>query len=289
MIGLESIILSGLVLGSLYSLMAVGLSLIWGTLRLFNFSHGSLLMIGAFVAWTVADRKGLGLGPWAGLVAAIAIMFLVGVLVERVLARPFIKRNNAVIIVLMTTLAASSFLDNLAQVVWGGRLKRLSPLVPGNVPLLGTAISAQELLMIIIAPVILVALWLLLKRTRIGLAIRGVEQNPRFARIVGMNISLTYAVTFGLGVTMAAIAGVFLGSKTFITPSMGGDPMLKAFIVVILGGLGSMIGTIAGAYLVGFIEAVSIYVFGLYWTPALLFLVMIFTLVIRPTGLMGES
>jgi branched-chain amino acid transport system permease protein len=287
--GLNSIIVSGLVLGSLYALMSVGLSLIWGTLRLFNFAHGSLLMFGAYVAWTVADRHGLGLGPWAGLAAAIIIMFLGGVLVERVLARPFLQRKNSVIIVLMTTLAASIFLDNAAQVIWGPRMKRLPPLVGGTVSLFGSTISSQEMLIIVLAPLTLVALWLFLKKTRTGLAIRGVEQNPRFARMVGINVPTIYAITFGLGVSLAAIAGVCLGSKIFVVPSMGADPMLKAFIVVILGGLGSMIGTIAGAYLVGFVEAASVYFIGLYWTPALLFLVMILTLVIRPSGLMGEK
>jgi branched-chain amino acid transport system permease protein len=287
--GLSSILVSGLVLGSLYALMATGLSLVWGTVRLFNFAHGSLVMIGAYIAWTVSDAKGLGLGPWAGLAAAVVVMFFVGVLIERLLARPFIKRENAVIIVLMTTLAASSFLDNSAQVLWGPRMKRLAPLVTGKVAFLGSAISMQELLVIIVAPLILLALGALLKKTRIGMAIRGVEQNPRFARLAGINVSRTYAITFGLGVSLAAIAGVLLGSKKFIVPSMGDDPMLKAFIVVILGGLGSMLGTVLGAYLVGFLEAASIFFLGLYWTPALLFIVMILTLVVRPTGLLGEN
>lgn len=287
--GFYSIILSGLVLGSLYALMSTGLSLIWGTLRLFNFAHGSLVMIGAYVAWSVADARGLGWGPLAGLAVALVVMFLVGVIIELLLARPFIKRKNAVIIVLMTTLAASSFLDHFAQWMWGPRMKRLSPLVEGKVSLLGAAVSSQEFLIIVMAPLLLLGLWIFLKTTRTGMAIRGVEQNPRFARLVGINVSLVYAVTFGLGIGMAAMAGVFLGSKTFITPTMGGEPMLKAFIVVILGGLGSLGGTVAGAYLVGFVEAASIYFLGLYWTPALLFLMMILMLVFRPTGLFGEN
>jgi branched-chain amino acid transport system permease protein len=287
--GLYSILLSSLVLGSLYALMSSGLSLIWGTVRLFNFAHGSLVMLGAYLAWTVSDSRGLGLGPWVGLIVAVLAMFLIGIFMERIIARPFLKRENSVIIVLMTTLAASSFIDNMAQLIWGPRMKRLSPLVDGKMEIFGTSISNNEILITILAPLLLIGLWVLLKTTRVGIAIRAVEQNQRFAQLVGINVQWTYAITFGLGTCMAAFAGSFLGSKAFIVPTMGGEPMLKAFIVVILGGLGSLGGTIAGAYLVGFVEAASIYFFGLYWTPAILFLMMIIVLVFRPTGLFGEN
>jgi branched-chain amino acid transport system permease protein len=246
-------------------------------------------MLGSYLAWTVADSRGLGLGPFMGFAIAITGMFIIGMVIEFFLARPFIKRDNAVIIVLLTTLAASSFLDNFAQLIWGPRMKRLSPLVGGKIEILGTAISSNEFLIVILSPVLLLALWIVLKTTRVGIAIRGVEQNQRFAQLVGINVKFTYAITFGLGASMAATAGMFLGAKAFIVPTMGNEPMLKAFIVVILGGLGSLGGTIAGAYLVGFVEAISIYFLGLYWTPAILFLMMITVIVLRPTGLFGEN
>lgn len=287
--GFQSIVLSGLVLGSLYALMSTGLSLVWGTLRLFNFAHGSLVMFGAYIAWTICDNRGLGWGLWPAIGLSMVIMFIIGALLELVLARPFLKRPNAVILVLITTLSASSFLDNLAQLLWGPRMKRLPPMASGKVEILGWSINAQELVLVILAPVLLIALWSFLKTTRLGLAIRSVEQNPKFAQLVGVNASMVYLVTFGLGTCLATAAGIFFGAKSFIVPGMGAEPLLKAFVVVILGGLGSLGGTVLGAYLVGFVEAFSVFYIGLYGTPAILFLVMIVVLIIKPTGLMGED
>ena len=289
LIGLQSVILSGLVLGSLYALMSTGLSLVWGTVRMFNFAHGSLIMLGAYLAWTFGGSRGLNLGKWGGLALACAAMFLVGMIIERFLARPFVKRPNAVMMVLITTLAASSFLDNSAQLIWGPRMKRLPPLLKGDVNILGSAISAHELMIMILAPILLLALVLFLRHTRLGLAIRAVEQNLDFAQLVGIRVPNTYAVTFGLGAVLAALAGILWGSKSFIIPTMGAEPQLKAFIVVILGGIGSLGGTIAGAYIVGFLEALSVFLLGLYWTPAVLFLIMILVLVFRPSGLFGRD
>ena len=121
------------------------------------------------------------------------------------------------------------------------------------------------------------------------MAIRCVEQNQKFAQLVGVNVSRIYSLTFGLGALLATVAGIFFGAKTFIVPTMGGEPLLKAFIVVILGGLGSLIGTVFGAYLVGFVEAFSISFIGLYGTPAVLFFLMIVVLMIKPSGLMGKD
>ena len=150
-------------------------------------------------------------------------------------------------------------------------------------------ITAQEMFVLIAAPLILVALVLFLKYSRLGLAIRSVEQNRDSAQLAGVNVSMVYTTTFGISAGLAALAGIMLGTTRFITPTMGSTPLLKAFIVVILGGLGSMGGTMASAYIISLIEAISMSFIGLYWTPAVLFAIMILVMIFMPNGLFGKE
>jgi branched-chain amino acid transport system permease protein len=283
----QAIILTTLLLGSLYVLMSTGLALVWGTLRIFNFAHGSLLMLGAYLAWTISQPEALNWGLAVGIVVAILLMGGVGILLEQSLVAPFLKRPNAALIAIITTLSGAIFLENLALIIWGPRIKQLPPMIEGSVSILGTKVASQEIVMMALAPILLLGLWLVLKLTKVGLAIRGVEQNRSSALLMGVNVAWVYAFTFAVSAGFAAIAGIMLGSTRFIQPAMGNGPLLKAFIVIILGGLGSLGGTVVGAYLIALIEAISMTYLGLYWTPLLLFLVMILTLVFKPSGLFG--
>ena len=289
LLDLQTILLSGLTLGSMYALMATGLSLVWGTLRVFNFAHGSLMMFGAYLAWTVCHNRGLGWGLSAGIVAALVGLFALGIIIYRILDRPFMDRLNLVLIVVITTLAGSIFLDNSAHLVWGPRMKRLPRLIKGEIEVLGTSISAQEALVILLAPAVMILLALFIKRTKLGMAIRGVEQNREASLLIGVNVEWIYAFTFGLSASLAAMAGIILGSIRFITPTMGGDPLTRAFIVVILGGLGSLYGTMSAAYIVGLLEAACMLYLGIYGTPPVLFLTMVLVLTFKPTGLFGTE
>lgn len=284
----QSVFLSGIVLGSLYAMMATGLSLVWTTLGIFNFAHGIFMAIGALIAWQVGTGLGWGLGPAAGLAIGVAVMVGIGFLSELVVVRPFLARRDVVLIAVITTLSASIFFENGALLIWGARYKQLDPLIAGKVGLLSTAISAHEVLIIAIAPLTLVALWAFLKFTRIGSAIRAVAQNREAALLMGMNVSLLYSSAFALSAGLAGLSGILLGSIRFITPSLGAEPLVKALIVAIFGGLGSLGGTIGAAYVIGLLEAISVFFIGLYWTPALLFGVMILVLLVRPTGLFGR-
>lgn len=281
----QAVLLSSIVLGSLYALMATGLSMVWGTMRIFNFAHGCFMMLGAYAAWVAGNR----LGTLVGMVAGFIIVGSLGGFLERTLIRPFVVKSSGYIVTSMVITSISLFLQNSVQIIWGPRMKQLPLLVRGDVPVLGTRISAQEMVIAIVAPSLLVLLSLFLKKSRMGLAIRSVEQNRSAARLVGVNNSIVYIITFGMAAALAAMAGILLGSIRFITPSMGDSPLTKAFIIVILGGLGNLNGTMAAAYLIGLLEAVCTYFLGLYWTPLVLFLVMIVVLVFRPTGLLGEA
>lgn len=278
---------SGIVLGSLYALMASGLSLIWTTLGVFNFAHGALMMVGAFVAWSVAE--GLGLGLWPGLVAGVGAAALLGVVIEYLLIRPFYGKPDMLLITVMTTLAAMIILEKSAQMIWGARLKQLPRLVEGDVSIFGAVVSAHEALIVVIAPVILLALRSFTTKTRIGRSLRAVGQNQDAAALLGVNVPMTFALAFGLGAALAGLTGVLLGGIRFVTPSLGAEPLVKAMIVVIFGGLGSIGATVGAAFVIGLAEAFLVLVLGLYWTPFVLFLGLIVVLIFRPNGLFGRA
>lgn len=284
---LVATVVSGLLLGSLYALMASGLSVVWTTLGVFNFAHGALMMLGAFVAWTVSEAGGLGLLP--GVAAGTAAAALLGVVIERALVRPFYSSTNMLLITVMTTLAAMIIIEKGAQIIWGARLKQLPRMLNGEVTLLGATISAHEALIVLIAPLVLAALWIFTARTRTGRSLRAVGQNQNAAALIGINIPQAYALAFSLSAALAGLTGALLGSIRFITPSMGSEPLLKAMIVVIFGGLGSLGATAGAAYVIGMLEAFLVLAVGLYWTPSCLFVVMILTLTMRPQGLFGGA
>lgn len=320
-----AIIASGLVSGSLYALMASGLSLVWGTVRMFNFAHGALVMVGAYVAWYVSNRGGLAkvlnpigksivenqedwgllgeilnpLGEWLvamrggfGLLVGvpIAIIFcgLAGYVIYVLLVKPFIGKPGADLVVIITTIAGASFLQNGVQVVFGPRYKQLDRILKGPpLEIMDTAIGRQEVLIIILTPIALLLLNLFLKRSKLGLAIRAVAQNDDFAHLVGINVKQIYPLTFVVSSMLAGLAGLMLGGLFFILPTMGSEPLLRAFVVVVFGGLGSLPGTIIGAYVIGLIEQTSAYALSLYWAPVVLFATLILVLIFRPRGLMG--
>ena len=284
-----AILVSGLVSGALYALVASGLSLVWGALGVFNFAHGVLLMLGAYAAWWVSSPEGLGLGLPVGIVASILFMIATGLLLYVLLVRPWVGKPGAELAVIMTTIAGSIFIENLVLQVFGGRFKTIDQVVVGTVPFAGATMQAQNLLTILLAPALLGGLALFLRYSRTGLAIRAVAQNQDAARLFGISVERTYLVTFAASAVLAGIAGILLGGLFNISPVMGTDPLLRAFVVVVFGGLGSLVGTVMGAYAVGLIEALSSYYIGIYWTPVVLFAVLIAVLVVRPTGLMGRA
>ncbi|MBM3517133.1 MAG: branched-chain amino acid ABC transporter permease [Alphaproteobacteria bacterium] len=288
-VDVPAIIVSGVVLASLYAMMATGLALVWNTLGIFNFAHGIFMTLGAYIAWTISDEAGLGWGLAGGFAIAVATMIGGGLATYGLLVKPFQNRKDIVLVVVMTTLAGSFFLENTGRLIWGPRLKQLQRVVEGTVQPLGVSISAHELVIIISTPLILLALYAFLRWTRTGSAIRAIAQNQDSALLIGINVPRLYALSFALSAGLAGLAGALLGGIRFIVPNMGSEPLLKAFIVVIFGGLGSLGGTIVGAYVIGLIESTSTYFVGIYWTNAVMFAIFIFILIFRPTGLFGRN
>ena len=283
---IRELFVSTAVTGSLYALAAVGLSLVWGTLRMFNFAHGALIMTGAYVGWVVTSSTGSIL---IGIAGTVVVLMAFGVAIERFLVRPFLARDGADIVVIITTLAGSLMLQYGAQLIWGPRPKRVDRLVEGKVDVLGIHMTAHELAIVVLAPLIVIGLALFLRRSRMGLAIRAVEQNPVSARLAGIRIGTVYSLTFAISSALAGLAGVMLGAIVFVTPEFGTEPLMRTFIVVLLGGLGSLYGTVLAAYIIGLTEALVATYIGLYWTPVVLFSMMIVVLVYRPRGLLGQE
>lgn len=285
-----SVLLSGLVLSSLYALLASGLSLVWTTLGIFNFAHGVLMAVGAYVAWQISQS--IGDTYWIGvsILLMIVAMAVLGAVLEFLLVRPFYGDKNLVLVTVMTTLAGLTFMENGIQAVWGPRLKQLPPVVEGNISI-GNLItlSAHEAVIIVFSPLLLIGLYYFMNHTRTGQSIRAVGQNQKAAKLMGIRVGRSFILTFGLATALAGIAGAFYGGLRLMKPTMGAEPLVKALIVVIFGGLGNIGGTIAAAYVIGFLEAFLVYFVGLYWTPSILFLVMIFVLFFRHEGLFGGS
>ena len=279
------ILLSALFQGSLYAMMAVGLALIWTTIGVFNFCHGVFMTLGAYLAWQFVNPAAWGLPLAVALPLALLSVAAIGFALQASVVRPFVGRSDVVLVAVITTLAASSVLQNGTLLVWGPRPKTLPPLVPGALNAIGIGISDHQVAIIVITPVILGALWLFLNRLRIGLALRAVAQNEEACQLVGINVTALYALAFGIAAALAALAGVFFGGFKFMSPTMGDEPLSKALVVVIFGGVANITGPILAAYIIGLFEAVSTYFIGFYWTPTLLFVVLIAVLMIRPEGL----
>ncbi|PZO77985.1 MAG: branched-chain amino acid ABC transporter permease [Mesorhizobium amorphae] len=280
------ILFGGLFQGSLYAMMAVGLALVWTTIGVFNFSHGVFMMLGAYFAWQLVTW---GLPAYLAFPIAVLAMAGVGWALQASVVRPLIGRSNLVLVVVITTLAAGSLIENGVLELWGPRSKQIPPLATGNVMLGSIGVSLHQIAIILVTPLILGALWFFLNRTRLGLALRAVAQNEDASRLVGLNVPMLYGLAFGIAAALAALAGIFLGGYRFMSPVMGAEPLLKALIVVVFGGISSVSGPIFAAYVIGFFEAICSYYFGLYWTPALLFAALILTLMVKPEGLFSSS
>jgi branched-chain amino acid transport system permease protein len=278
---------SSFVLGSIFATMSLGLALVWGAFRMLNMAHGTLIMLGAYVAFWVTDS--FGVNVLVGAVAGVAFAGAIGAAMYPLFVRPLIGRSGWDINVIVATVAFSIAGSQVVQLVFGPRTKSLPPILSGGIrPVQGIYLSYQTLIIPVMSLMCLLLMAYLLRYTRIGVTIRAVAQNLDGARIIGLPIGTTYVSVLAFGSMLAALSGVFLASDfLFLTPTMSLEPMLVALIIIILGGLGSVAGTVTAAYLAGLIEsAVTVYL-NAQWSLPVLFLVVIVVLMVRPAGLFG--
>lgn len=277
---------SGLVLAAIYALMAVGLTLIWGALRVLNLSHGAFMMVGAYSSWFVVSELGL---PWyLGLPAAFLISALCGLALYLLLIGPLTNRPNPENNTFIATAALASALEGLALVIFGPRNKAQPFAVDGSFQLFGVSITYQHLTIMAVAIAVLLALDVFLKKSRFGMAIRATAQQPEAAQLMGIRKDTVFFLVLAMSCGLAALSGVLLSSIYFISPVFGLHPMLKSFIVCIFGGLGNMRGTLYAAAIIGITESVVSLILGVQFALPVMFALVIAVLIFKPYGLFGK-
>ena len=282
---LSELIFQGLVRGAMYALMGIGLSLIFGILGVVNFAHGEFFMLGTYAMYFVAAA--LGLPFLAGVAAAAIALFVVGVLVERALLEPLRRRagRDWLLDSFVLTIGLMVILQNLALLGFGSRRRGVTAMVEGSIVVGDVTITYERLAILALAVVIVGLLAAYIKFTATGKAIRATAQHPEAAQTLGIDINRIYTVAFGIGAALAGAAGALLISIFPAFPTVGYQPVLKSFAVVILGGLGSIPGAIAGGFVLGIVEAYAIFFMSAGWQSVLTPLIIILVLVFRPQGL----
>ena len=275
-------LISGVILGTIYALMSLGLTLIYGISNVFNLAHGALFIWGAYLTWFLTAKVNLNLIVSA--IISIVVLFFFGIFWERVFLR---SKRSELVSVITICLGLMMILDSLAHVFFGPTQKSLPALVPGNVDLYFVTRSMNEVFNFFLAIIILGGLWWFLSKSRLGMAIRAVAEDNVGASIIGIDTNKIYALCFGIGVALAALSGILLAPEIYISTAAGGDALLKAIIIVILGGLGSAKGSLYAALMLGILEsAVSMYI-GMFWVLPSWFFVMLLILAVRPRGIYG--
>lgn len=278
---------NGLSLGMCYALISVGYSLVFGILRLVNFSHGSVYAFGANI---ILFCISLHMGIVPSLIIGIVLTGLFGVLVNKVGLEPLRKKHSPKISSLITTIGISNIVTNLLIARLGSQKRPFPMLFPdGDIACFGIRISYNQLGMLVVSVLLMVSL-LLVQRTRIGLAMRACEQNGKAARLMGINVNFIISFTFLLSGISAAIAGGLVSSYYQIAyPNMGYVAGLKAFSAAVLGGIGSMPGALLGGLIVGVAESLAATFLGSEFRDSVAFILLIITLIIRPNGLFGRK
>lgn len=275
-------LISAIILGTIYGLMSLGLTLIYGIGNIFNFAHGAFFIWGAYLTWFFTTK--LHINMLLAIILALLLLFLFGLIWERLALKP--KRQNFVNIVTIG-LGLMMIMDGMAHYCFDPTIKALPPIIAGNVNLFFVTRSMNEIVNFFVALAILIVLWLFFAKTRTGMAIRAVSEDNIGASIIGIGIDKIYTLSFGIGVALTGLSGVLLAPQVYISTAAGGDALLKAIIIVILGGLGSVKGSMYAAIILGIMEsAISMYV-GMFWVLPSWFFIMLIILAIRPRGLYG--
>ena len=296
-------IINGMVLGSMYALIALGYTMVYGVLNLINFAHGEVLMIGAMIALTLLKYIQIYLPDLPGIVklliailGAIPVCAIVNVIIERIAYRPL--RNAPRLAPLITAIGVSILLQTFAMMIWGRSPIPFPQVMPSDpIHIGGALISPTQVMLLVLAAISMIGLVLLVERTRMGRAMRATAENPRIAGLMGVDSNRVIVMTFVIGASLAAVAGVMWGANYSSAQfAMGFVPGLKAFSAAVLGGIGNIYGAMLGGILLGLIESLGAgYIgdltggfFGSNYQDIFAFIVLIIVLTLRPSGIMGE-
>lgn len=279
-------IINGIIIGSMYALIGSGIALIYGTMRVLNLAHGEFYMLGGYLVFflTVA----YALPPWLAIPIAIFAIFVLGLLVQRLTIAYLLPREEWAFATIAATLGLSIFLQNLALLLFGEQFQSIPYYLPGVVEIAGLRLPQQRLLMLAVAIVTIAIMTFVLTRTRFGWALRATSQDKDAAAVVGIPAARIYTLTFGIAAALGCVAAAMLAPIYAVNPWMGLPVLFKGFVVVILGGLGSFPGAIAGGILLGIVEAVGVQVTSSEWRDVIAFAFMILVIWVRPWGLFGK-
>ncbi len=281
---LLQLIVNGVLLGGIYALISIGLTLIFGVVRVINFAHGEFLMLSMYI--TYFSYELLGLNPYVSLLIGVPLMFLVGMAIDQLIIRPL--RDAPAYMQIFATVGLSIVLLNLALLLFSGDYQSINmPFAKRTVQWGGISLTYAKLIIFCAAILVSACLHLILKFTDTGRQIRAIAQDRMAARLMGINLNRIYMLTFGLGTALVGIAGGLILPVYYVFPSVGAYFVLTAFVVVVLGGLGNMTGALLGGFIIGITDSLS----GYYIDPSLkevvYFIIFLIVLLIRPSGLMG--
>jgi branched-chain amino acid transport system permease protein len=277
-------LLIGLINGSFYAMLSMGLAIIFGLMNVVNFAHGAQFMLGAFVAWFLLNT--FGIGYWAALIVAPIVVAILGLVMERLVLKPL--QNLDHLYSLLATYSVALIVEGLVRQKYGSTgLPYDSPL-PGGVNLGFMFMPWYRLWVVVFSLATCLGAWLLIEHTRLGAYLRAANERPEIVESFGVNVPRMITLTYALGVGLAALSGVLAAPLYQVSPSMGSNIMITIFAVVVIGGMGSIIGAIATGYLLGFVEAVTKIFYPEAANPVI-FMVMILALIFRPNGLFSAQ
>jgi len=275
-------------LGGIYGLAAFGLSITFGVLNVLNLAHGEFLMLGALMGYVLFSA--FGLNPFISAMAVIPIFIIAGIGFYFLLLKPISEKppHQLLVASILVTLGASLIIEDLTAYFWERPVTGISYSLP-PLELAGVVVSSTRFLILMFIFLLAFSLQLYLQKTYVGKSIRGITQCLEGAKVVGIPIVLVSALTFGLGVALAASAGVFYVTLFTVTPIMGIPLSVKYMCIVVLGGLGSLVGSVVGGLILGVAESFTAYYFGAEWSPTIAFILLIVILIVKPEGLFGKK
>ena len=287
MISFLSHLVNGISLGSVYAIIALGYSMVYGIAKMLNFAHGDVIMIGGYMCFCATVY--LGWPPLMGVLLAIIVCTVLGVVIERLAYKPL--RNAPALAVLITAIGVSYLLQSLAQIIFGSANKMVTVYEFGAIKILGATVQISALVTLGVTVVVMAVLTLFIKYTRLGRAMIAVSEDKSAAQLMGINVNAIITVTFAIGSALAALAGLFYLLKApSVSNTMGAMPGIKAFTAAVIGGIGSIPGAMLGGILLGVVESISYKITAIApYTDAIEFSILIIILLVRPTGFLGKK
>ena len=280
-------VITGISLGSIYAIIALGYTMVYGIAKMLNFAHGDVIMVGAFMSFFAAGA--FGLPAIAGVLLAVVVCTVLGMVIERLAYKPL--RAAPSLAVLITAIGVSYLLQNGAQILWGADTKIFTPIVSGTLTLVPGQLSVSyvAVLSVVSCLVVMIALTLFTGRTKLGKAMRACSENKAAAQLMGINVDSTISMTFAIGSALAAVAGVLMCSAyPVLSPTTGSLPGIRAFTAAVFGGIGSIPGAFLGGILLGIIETFAKAYISTDLSDAVVFAVLIVVLLVKPAGLLGK-